>query len=167
MAESKLIVRLYDTADDKRIEEIVKTAWPSVTIWKKLEDGHGWRGSKPWWRYKLDPVLAHAKAYPDQVVIATLNEEVVGYAMFTINTDTRIGQVLDNAVDPAHTGKGVGSAMQRAVLRAMKDAGMTLAKVGTGLGEAQASARRMYEKNGFREVFREVIYVRTLNDLDT
>lgn len=162
----QFIIRSYQPTDDQRIEEIVKQAWPKVTLWKKLEDKYGQRGGKPWWRYKLDPVLACGKADPRQLVIAEWDGEVVGYAMFVVDPETRIGQVLDNAVDPAHGGKGIGSAMHREVLRRMKEAGMELAKVGTGLDQNQAPARRMYEKHGFEEVFREVLFVRTLNDLE-
>lgn len=166
MPENGLRIREYRPNDDSRIEVIVKQAWPKVTVWKKLEDEYGWHGPKPWWRYKLDPVLAHARSHPDQVLVAELDGRVVGYAMFIVDRDTRIGQVLDNAVDPAYGGKGIGSAMHREVLRRMREVGLKLAKVGTGLDENQAGARGMYEKHGFKEIYREVIYVRTLDDLE-
>ena len=165
-ADGELVTRDYRPTDDQRIAEIVKLAWPHVTVWKKLEDEYGWRGSKPWWRYKLDPVLALGKESPRQLIVAEWNGAVVGYATYIVDPGTRIGQVLDNAVDPACGGKGIGSTMHREILRRMREDGMELAKVGTGLDENQAAARRLYEKHGFKEMYREVICVRRLDDLE-
>ena len=73
---------------------------------------------------------------------------------------------MDNAVDPAFGGRGIGSAMHKKVLKAMQKAGMEIAKVGTGIDENQASARRLYEKHGFEEVYIEKFYLRSLKELE-
>jgi len=162
MNKDELTIRMYETGDDKRIEEIVKRAWVKATMWKTIEKQYGQRGGKPWWRHKLDPVLATGKSDPRKLLVAECGGVVVGYAVYSTNDETKIGQVLDNAVDPDFAGKGIGSAMHEQVLSALKDAGMEVARVGTGVGENYAAARRMYEKNGFKEVFVQKIYLRSL-----
>ena len=166
MSRDELIIRTYKTSDDKRIEEIVKRAWEKITMWKTIEERYGQRGGKPWWRYKLDPVLAFGKSKPQQLIVAEYGGEVAGYAMYVINDETKIGQVQDNAVDPAFAAKGIGSAMHKQVLRALKDAGMEVARVGTGVDENYAAARKLYEKYGFKEAFVQKIYLRSLEELE-
>ncbi len=166
MDGNKLVLRNYKMGDDARIEEIVKEAWVDATLAKTIEDMYGKRGGKPWWRFKLDPVLALGQTHPERLIVAEYDGEVAGYAMFILDNKTRIGQVQDNAVDPAFAGKGIGSAMHRQVLKALKKAGMEVAKVGTGTSDAFAAARRLYEKHGFKEVFVQKTYLRSLDDLE-
>jgi len=166
MNKDKLIVRMYETGDDQRIEEIVKRAWVKVTMWKTIEERYGQRGGKPWWRHKLDPVLEKGKSDPRKLLVAEYRGVVAGYALYSTNDETKIGQVLDNAVDPDFAGKGIGSAMHKKVLSALKDVGMEVARVGTGVDENYIAARRMYEKHGFKEVFVQKTYLRSLDNLE-
>jgi len=166
MSANRLLLRNYKASDAARIEEIVKKAWVDATLAKTMEDMYGPRGGKPWWHYKLAPVLALGRTHPERLIVAEYDGKVAGYAMFVLNNETRIGQVQDNAVDPAFAGKGIGSAMHRQVLKALKKAGMEVAKVGTGTSDAFAAARRLYEKHGFKEVFVQKTYLRSLDDLE-
>jgi GNAT superfamily N-acetyltransferase len=61
----------------------------------------------------------------------------------------RIGEIGLNAVHPAHAGQGIGTEMYDYALARMKEAGMTVATVGTGGDPSHAPARRAYEKAGF------------------
>ena len=63
----------------------------------------------------------------------------------------------NNAVDPAYQGRGIGSALHREVLRRIVEAGMEVIMVQTL--ENLAAARKMYEKHGFREASRSLIYL--------
>lgn len=163
MLENDLKIRRYLPEDDERIIEITKLAWVDVTLWKKLEDMFGLIGGKPWWQHKVDPLLASATTKPEQFIVAEQEGKVIGYATYIVDKDTEIGQVMDNAVDPAYGGRGVGSAMHREVLRALKRAGMKLAKVGTG--EHQTSAQKLYKKHGFQEVMRSISFIKSLEEL--
>lgn len=166
MSTKNLTLRRYTRQDDERIVEITKLAWPDVTIWKKLEDRYGPTEGKTWWRYKVEPLLKRAKEDPEKFIIAVWEELVVGYATFSVDDATKIGEVLDNAVDPAFGGRGIGSAMHKDVLRSLKQTGMKLVKVGTGLSDEQLPARKLYEKHGFNEIFRSILYFRRLDDLE-
>ena len=84
-----------------------------------------------------------------QVLVVTLGDEIVGFVSFTVNAETRTGEIGLNAVHPEHAGNGIGTAMYEHVLARMKALGMALATVGTGGDPSHAPARRAYEKAGF------------------
>ena len=112
-----------------------------------------WQNVPDWW-----------VIHPDHI------EKKVGqwqkdHSTYATDDETKIGPVMDNAVDPVFGGKGIGSAMHRKVLKAMQTASMKIAKVGAGIDENQAPARRLYEKHGFKEVYVEKFYLRRLKDL--
>jgi len=61
---------------------------------------------------------------------------------------TQLGEIGLNAVDPAHAGKGIGTAMYELAAARMQQAGMKVATVATGGDPSHAPARRAYEKAG-------------------
>ena len=83
------------------------------------------------------------------VYIAELEGQVVGFVTFYVNLETGVGEIGDNAVDPAVQGKGIGPMMYERVLQRFRELGMRFAEVGTGLDPSHAPARRAYEKAGF------------------
>lgn len=83
------------------------------------------------------------------VWVVTLGGRVVGFVSFTLDADTRTGEIGLNAVRPRHAGKGIGAWMYERVLGRMKERGMVLATVGTGGDPSHAPVRRAYEKAGF------------------
>lgn len=97
-----------------------------------------------------------------QVLVATLGDEIVGFVSFTVNAETRTGEIGLNAVDPAHAGNGIGTAMYEYVLARMRALGMALATVGTGGDPSHAPARRAYEKAGFGPAIPSVFLYRLL-----
>ena len=86
---------------------------------------------------------------PWEVYAAEVAGEVVGFVSVQLNRDTGVGEIGLNAVDPAHAGRGVGTEMYDFAVTRMKEAGMTVATVGTGGDPSHAPARRAYQKAGF------------------
>ena len=86
---------------------------------------------------------------PWEVYVAEVAGEVVGFVSVQLNRDTGVGEIGLNAVDPAHAGRGVGTEMYDFAVTRMKEAGMTVATVGTGGDPSHAPARRAYQKAGF------------------
>jgi ribosomal protein S18 acetylase RimI-like enzyme len=74
---------------------------------------------------------------------------IVGFVSVQMNAETAMGEIGLNAVDPAHAGAGVGTAMYDFALARMREAGMRVATVSTGGDDSHAPARRAYEKVGF------------------
>jgi len=83
------------------------------------------------------------------VWIAELDGAIAGFIACELNTRERIGEIQLLAVHPDEQDRGIGTALNIFALGKMKDAGMTLAVVGTGGDPAHAPARRSYEKAGF------------------
>lgn len=81
--------------------------------------------------------------------VAESSGEVVGFVAVRLDREALVGEIGLNAVDPAHAGKGIGTAMYELAVAAMKDAGMKVAAVGTGGDPSHAPARRAYQKAGF------------------
>jgi RimJ/RimL family protein N-acetyltransferase len=73
-----------------------------------------------------------------------------------------MGELSNNAVDPAHQNRGIATAMYGWCLDRMRAADMHFVKVSTGLDVAHAPARRAYEKAGFAPGFEGVDYFRLL-----
>jgi GNAT superfamily N-acetyltransferase len=84
-----------------------------------------------------------------ELYVAQSGGEIVGFAALRLNTETLVGEIGLNAVDPAQAGKGIGTAMYEFALARLKQAGMKVATVGTGGDPSHAPARRAYRKAGF------------------
>ena len=81
--------------------------------------------------------------------VAEAGGEIVGFVATRVDAETCVGEIGLNAVDPAHAGKGLGTAMYELALARLKDAGMKIATVGTGGDASHEAARRAYRKVGF------------------
>lgn len=84
-----------------------------------------------------------------EVFVTEINHIVIGFVAIQLNNKTKTGEIGLNAVDPAHTGKGVGTEMYRYVLSHMKQAGMKVATVSAGADPSHAPALSAYKKAGF------------------
>lgn len=97
-----------------------------------------------------------------EVYAAEADGTVIGFVSVLLCRDTRVGEVGLNAVDPAHAGNGVGTAMYEFALARMKEAGMRVATTSTGGDPAHTPARRAYEKAGFTAAIPSVWLCRQL-----
>jgi GNAT superfamily N-acetyltransferase len=84
-----------------------------------------------------------------KLFVAEAREIVVGFVSIRLNHETTVGEVGLNAVDPAHGGKGFGTALYDFAVTQLKEGGMKVAMVGTGGDPSHAPARRAYRKAGF------------------
>ncbi len=74
--------------------------------------------------------------------MAQSGDEVVGFAALRLAPETLVGETASVAVDPAHAGKGIGTAMYEFAAARLKQAGMKVATVGTGGDPSHARATR-------------------------
>jgi len=84
-----------------------------------------------------------------EVYAAQVGDEIVGFVSVQFDPQTHVGEIGLNAVDPVHSGKGIGTAMYEFAIARMKRVGMTVATVSTGGDPSHAPARRAYRKAGF------------------
>lgn len=74
---------------------------------------------------------------------------IAGFIGLTLDEDGIEGEIDLNAIDPTYQGQGGGRFMYEFALARLKALGVQLAKVGTGLDENHAAARKAYEAVGF------------------
>jgi len=97
------------------------------------------------------------------LAVAECDGEIVGFVTWYLHVHQRgIGEIGNNAVRPEHQGKGIAPRLYALALDEMRAAGMSHARVGTGLDPAHAPARRAYEKAGFNIGIPSVEYYREL-----
>ena len=147
-----LKIRPFEAADRPALQELRHAAFRPV--FQSFRDIVG------------DPIYAIALAKSDleqaelldslcnpgsahQLFVGLWDEDIIGFVSFSLDRETRVGEIGLNAVHPDHAGKGVGTCMYDFVVSRMKEAGMQVATVGTGGDPSHAPARRAYEKAGF------------------
>ena len=150
-------IRTYRAEDEEEIVELTKVAWVEATVWQTIEARYGRRGDKPWWQHKLRPILDCARTRPECFLVAECEGKIAGYATYSLDAESKIGTVGNNAVHPELRGRGIGSALHEEVLRRIIDAGMEVIQVTTT--KPLDTAQRLYERHGFQELIRSITYV--------
>ncbi|HNQ35781.1 MAG TPA: GNAT family N-acetyltransferase [bacterium] len=143
-------------SDVPAILEMTAAAWAGVTIAGRLEERYGKIEGRPWHEYKRGDLERFCVENLDRVLVALEGDRLVGYATYSLDPERRFGTVQNNAVHPDFRGRGIGSALHRRVLDALRAAGMTRAFVTTL--EVDEPAQRMYTRHGFRELARSIHY---------
>jgi ribosomal protein S18 acetylase RimI-like enzyme len=105
---------------------------------------------------KGDQIRNTCQNRPELVLVCERGDKVVGFITMMIDEEKRIGEIGNNAVDPLAGERGVGQEMYQAAFELFKKRGMRFAKVGTGMDDAHAPARRAYERAGF-DIHHEMI----------
>ncbi len=147
-------------ADVPEIRRIAREAW--TPIFDGFREAHGedlWVAEHPYDVYegKSDQVEGQFRNRPEGFFVAELDGKVVGFCTYKLS-DTGLGEIGNNAVDPGCQSRGIGTAMHAESLRRMREAGMKFAKVTTGQDDGHAAARRAYEKLGFKPLRIQVNY---------
>ena len=118
----------------------------------------------PHWRSaQADAIRATCTAPEIEVSVALAEDRPVGFVAFgLIDEDAaRAGEVHMIAVDPAHQGDGIGTALMQTATDWIKGQGVELVVAATGGDPGHAPARALYERLGFTPL-PLVRYYRTL-----
>ena len=97
----------------------------------------------------------------ENAYVALIDGKVVGFIAYCVNQDG-VGEILNNAVDSAYRGMGIGGKMYEFVIEKMRKDGALYAMVTTGGDEGHAPARKAYEKAGFKHFRPSRVYYRKL-----
>ena len=155
-----MTIREMQAGDLERIGEITKFAWGEMTLHRLMEDRHGMIGKRGWAERKVESVRAFCERNPSRTIVAVEDDQVVGYATFKINKEDGVGEVGDNAVDPAFRGRGIGTAMNKRIMELFETEGLRVACVSTLAHDL--AAQKVYAKHGFQEIARTIHYTRAL-----
>ena len=89
----------------------------------------------------------------EPVWVAELHGVITGLIVYTLNSQENgqdnTGEVELLAVHPDYQNGGIGTELNNFALEKMKESGMKLAIVATGVDPGHAPARRSYEKAGY------------------
>jgi len=134
------------------MQEIAVRAWEP--IYQGFRDQMGdelftLKWGDRWEDDKAQQIADHFQRRPEWCLVAERDDQLVGFLTFMLNSDTRIAEIGNNAVDSDYQGQGIGPALYRHTLELFREAGMAYAKVHTGLDEAHTPARTAYQKVGF------------------
>ena len=72
-------------------------------------------------------IEAHCERHPEWTFVCEEDGRMVGFVTFSLNTDKKIGEICNNAVDPDCDLKGIGQQMYEAVFELFRARGMVYA----------------------------------------
>ena len=154
------MIREYRPEDLETIMDIANRAWSK--IYKMFREAYGdelFQLIVPdEANSKGKQIKSHCERHPEWIFICEENGKIVGFITFSLNTDSKIGEIGNNARDPECDLKGIGQQMYKAVFEYFREHGMIYAKVHTGLDYAHAPARKAYETAGFDLSHKDVDY---------
>jgi len=85
----------------------------------------------------------------DRLVVATLDDEIMGYVLVLMNAATRLARIYSIAVSQRARGKGMGEALVREAERQATHAGRVIMRL--EVREDNAGAISLYRKLGYRQ----------------
>jgi GNAT superfamily N-acetyltransferase len=144
-----------------RLQEIVVEVWDIGSDWV-LEEKYGAVGDRRWDRWLTPKVMARLWDELGTTWVTERDGRVVGFIAYGLDRLRRVGTIHYNAVAVECRGEGLGTRQVEHVLALMREGGMEIAAVGTGLNEGHAAARHMYERAGFEPVIDYRMYAQRL-----
>ena len=158
-------IRKATERDLDRIYEITVLAFGPYCLAKLREDRYGTVNGVGWDVHKGTSVRSSCAQLMGRVFVAEADDRVVGYSSYHVDKPREIGEIEGNAVDPAYQGRGLGTRLVgRAVAAAAEEACVRILYVATMLHDKPA--RRVYEKQGFRELCRSVTFTARNGELN-
>ncbi|GAA4283767.1 GNAT family N-acetyltransferase [Brevibacterium daeguense] len=142
----------YAAAHREAVLELSIRAWEPVFPRMRLAVPHFVYDSfypDGWQTRQITDLSAILDGEPASVDIAAEDATALGWVCTRIHPKDRMGEIYVLAVDPAHQGRGVGTALMDHALARIRQAGMVMAMVETGDDPGHASARAAYESSGF------------------
>ncbi len=149
------VVRPARVRDAEAAGDLAVRAWQTVYRGRRglVGDEVFERVYPEWESEKRRQVVEHIREHTGEVLVTEIDGRIVGFVTWYRWKGNTVGEIGNNAVDPDFQGRGVGAAQCQRALGRLAEEGCSVAAVVTGLDEAHAPARRMYEKAGFGPSF--------------
>jgi mycothiol synthase len=148
--------------DVRAIYDINRFAWDGVCAAQLVERRHGVVAGVGWQDRKATEVDDWCQQHLDRVLVAEVEGRVVGYATSWFHVCDRVGEVTNNAVHPDWRNRGIASALIAQTVRRLLAEGAQMLRVTTM--EQDLPAQRVYEKLGFRELARHIMYTMSADE---
>ena len=143
-------IRVYQVSDEAAVVALSLRAWAPVfaTIEKVIGREINLRLHGRNWRTFQEAAVRETLAEDaTSVWVAQRDGAVIGFvAANVVDADRRLGEITMLAVDPDHQQRGTGTQLTEFATEWLRQAGMSVAVIGTGGDPGHAPARRVYEK---------------------
>jgi ribosomal protein S18 acetylase RimI-like enzyme len=147
-----LTIRPLSHADIEPLKELAVSAWePVFASFQQVLGAKIYSLLYPDWRQGQRDAVAQVCADTERFtsLVAVVDNSIVGFIAYTIDTAEQSGEVELLAVHPDYQNHGIGTRLNSYALDEMKARGVCLAVVATGGDSGHAPARRSYEKAGY------------------
>ena len=157
---NNVTVRIAASADSSHVSKIAKECWADIY------DGYREQlGDDIYTDVYVSPLENKAQRLKiaieeGRVFVAECDGCICGFSSFLV--EGRVGVLKDNAVSKEFQGRGIASMLYEAVFQKLRSEGCLVVRVGTGLDDAHAPARRAYEKAGFNISLSSITYYKKL-----
>ena len=147
----EVTIRAARPEDADTCGQIAVAAWRGVfESWREILGDALWeRNYGDWELRKRASVVCQLHDHTRMAIVSESDGEIVGFLTWRLHRDRGVGEISNNAVDPAHQGRGIGTAQVEWALEHFRSEGMGAARVLTGGDDGHAPARAMYGKAGF------------------
>lgn len=163
--EGTKMIRKSVESDIERIKEITTICFDGVSIDQNIEKLFGKIGELDWKQRKASHIDENCR--DGEIFVAeepassdAEDNQIVGYITAQVNRYTKIGWIHNLAVLPDYQKCGIGKQLIETALDYFKSEGMLLAKIETL--EQNEVGKYFYPKMGFKEVARQIHYVKPL-----
>jgi ribosomal protein S18 acetylase RimI-like enzyme len=147
-----LVIRSLREEDAEDVVKLSLLAWsPVFESFERLMGSKIFRTQYPDWRASQGKLVKDTCSNPEKftVYVAEVGGAPVGFVAYTMDAETKTGEIYLLAVHPDHQMRGIGTELTDFALDMMREGGMEVAYVGTGGDPSHAPARRSYKKAGF------------------
>ena len=105
-----------------------------------------------WEQVQVDLIRDWCSSGEKETWVATVDDTPAGFVVLSADDATGLGRIDLLAVDPAHQGQGIGTALNERAVDRLREMGASFIVVGTGSDAGHAAARSAYEKAGFAQL---------------
>ncbi len=156
------MIRPFRPTDREALIELTTLAFDGVSIDQNIEALHGVIAGVGWRERKASHVESDIMMNPAGIFVFEDAGRPVAYVSCRFDSRTRIGSIPNLAVHPAHQGKGIGRRLLEAAFAYLRSCGMKFVRIETL--EQNRRCVALYPRLGFREVARQIHYIKSLDE---
>ena len=147
-------IRQLTPADVDAVVEFALRAWaPVFESFEKVLGPEIFLLAYPnWLESQARDVARTCTSHAEHTWVAVVGGRPAGFAACVYDEAASSGEIEMIAVDPDHQRRGIAAALIEQSVDRMREAGLTLAGIGTGGDPGHAPARAAYERAGFTPI---------------
>jgi ribosomal protein S18 acetylase RimI-like enzyme len=159
--KNHMIISVFRETDRGILRDITAVCYDGVSIDQNIEKFYGVIAGKNWVFRKQRHLEEDICAYPEGIFVAEIDNKAVGYISSRVDSETRIGRIVNFAVLPAHQKKGIGKVLMDRAMKHLRSEGMEYVRIETL--EQNAVGKHFYPELGFCEVASQIHYIKRID----